>query len=414
MFLNLRSVMYPVDDLEKGKAWYRELLGVQPAVETEAMAIFAIGNDRVGLRKASRGNPGNGTGAVAHWAVADIDGAFQRLLDHGAEKVDGIRELMGGIHLATVRDPFGNLIGIGGMKGKPDNTAIEEKPSVTALWTTHMMAVSACETDVGMQGPDHLARLFLEAAQQGELEGGADLEKLKETYFVPGVCSYVLARTRMFDRFFTEALEKGIAQIVLLGAGYDSRPYRFVERLGTTRVFEMDAGPTQKHKQRCLAAAGVEIPEQIRFIPVNFNTDDMEALLVKGGYDPEARSLFIMEGVVYYLAPEAVDATLDFIRNRSGAGSLVAFDYIALWPGVFDAYGVKELMEFNASKQSGESGGRFLLEEGAITGFLDERGFDVDLHLNNEELVATALGRKDGAPLRKITGHFRIVQAVTR
>lgn len=119
------------------------------------------------------------------------------------------------------------------------------------------------------------------------------------------------------------------------------------------------------------------------------------------------------EGVTYYLAPEAVEATLEFIKLNSPSGSIVAFDYIALWPGIFDAYGVKELIDFNATKQSGESGNNFALEEGAVASFLSERGFKASHHLNSEEIEKKYLTLQDGTLFGHVTGSFRIVQAVT-
>ncbi len=118
------------------------------------------------------------------------------------------------------------------------------------------------------------------------------------------------------------------------------------------------------------------------------------------------------EGVTYYLSRTAVDATLEFIRAEAPKGSLVAFDYVAVWPGFFEAYGVKELIEFNSTRQSGESGGFFNIEKGAIESFLSERRFEISVHQNPGDLEKKFLTLNDGSLFGHVTGSFRIVRAL--
>ncbi len=420
MFLNLRSVIYQVNDLEKAKEWYGAVLNADPIIEQPTMAIYNIGSDRLVLNLADAQARGDGpgsssgcsSGAVAYWGVVDIHAECKRLMELGAAELNEVRHMGGGVHLAELKDPFGNILGIAGMAGAPDNKAIEEKPSKTALWTTLMRAFSTREESEEISGEDYLAEIFL---PEEEFESLGDLEnrmEMKEKYFVIGVYEYVMARTRIFDRFFEQALEGDFEQVVFLGAGYDSRPYRFHESLGETRIFELDIPPTQEHKKRRLAKAGIAIPSQVVHVPINFNTESMKDVLLAAGYDKSKKTLFMWEGVTYYLAKEAVDGVLAFVRSNAPEGSAIAFDYVALWAGVFDAYGVKELIEFNTTKQSGESGGFFMLEEGAIESFLSERGFEISVHQNNEELEKNFLTLEDGSLFGHVTGHFRIVQAV--
>ncbi len=311
---------YQVDDLQKAKEWYGAVLNAEPMVEQPSMVIYNIGTDKLGLKQGDAPAGGNGSGTVAYWGVADIHAEYKRLLELGAEEQNGIRRLFGGIHLAELKDPFGNMIGIGGMAGTPDNKAIEEKPSKTALWTTHMRAFSTREGNEAIRGEDYLAEIFLpeEAVETlGDLENRAEL---KEKYFVIGVYEYVMARTRIFDRFFEQALEGDFEQVVFLGAGYDSRPYRFHDCIGETRIFELDIPLTQEHKKQCLAKAGVAIPSGVVHVPINFNTDSMKDVLTAAGYDNNKKTLFMWEGVTYYLAKEAVDGVLEFVgSNAPGA-----------------------------------------------------------------------------------------------
>ena len=157
----------------------------------------------------------------------------------------------------------------------------------------------------------------------------------------------------------------------------------------------------------------MNITNQLTYVPINFNTESIKDALFAAGFDKDKKTLFMWEGVSYYLAADAVDAILEFIKSNSAIGSTVAFDYIAIWPGLFDAYGVKELIEFNKSKQPGESGSTFNIKEGTIESYLSERGFEISVHQNSEELEKNFLTLKDGSLFGHVTGSFRIVQALT-
>lgn len=414
MFLGLRSVIYDVDNLQKAKDWYRKVLGADPSIDQPESVSFNIGNDRLGLKLGPHFPRENDPGNVAYWAVSDIKAEYKRLIELGATDQGGIRNVEGDLYAATLKDPFGNTLGIGGLAGTPDNRAIEEKPSKTALWTTLMRAFSTGEANKNIRGQDHLAEIFLPEKQRLGLRDMKTRQHQKERYFVIGVYEYVMARTIIFDTFFEQALEQGFEQMVFLGAGYDTRPYRFAALLDSVAIFELDIPLTQEHKQRCLAKADVDIPGQINFVSINFNTESIKDALLSAGFDPGKKTFFIWEGVTYYLGATAVDATLEFVRCNSLAGSAIAFDYIALWPGIFDAYGVKELIEFNRKNQSGESGNSFALEEGAIDSFLSERGFEISDHLNSKEIEENYLTFDDGTLLGHVTGSFRIVRAVTK
>ena len=413
MFLNLRSVMYEVYDLNKAKEWYSKVLEIEPAFDQPDDVIYFIGGDRMVLHHADHPLHGGGSGTVAYWAVSNFKDKLQKLLDNGASEYGTVRDMGNGILLATVRDPFGNIIGIGGSGGKPDNRAIEEKPSKTALWTTQMRAFAAEEENEDIRGDDFLAEIFLTPEMRDELNKTENRQSYKEKNFVIGICEYVMARTRIFDQFYRQAIERGVDQIVLLGAGYDSRPYRISTSSTHVRIIELDVPPTQIRKKRCLAEAGIKIPDMHRFASINFNSQPLEDVLYAADYDPNQQTLFIWEGVTYYLGADAVEDTLDFITSHSPAGSMVAFDYIALWPGIFDAYGVKELIQFNIAEQAGESGAGFSIEERSVGPFLAKRGFEISVHQGPEDLEKNFLTLKDGTLFGRVTGSLRVVLAIT-
>ncbi len=127
----------------------------------------------------------------------------------------------------------------------------------------------------------------------------------------------MIARTAFFDNIFLDALNNKTPQIVFLGAGYDTRAYRFANSNQGTKIFELDAPPTQDRKKKCIKKARIDIPGHVTFVPINFNQESLKDVLDKAGYDHTQKTLFIWEGVSYYLETESVDRTLEFVSRDS-------------------------------------------------------------------------------------------------
>ncbi len=140
-----------------------------------------------------------------------------------------------------------------------------------------------------------------------------------------GMVDFVLARDRYVHDLMIREARAGLGQLVVLGAGFDTRPYRTAE-LASTPVFEVDHPATQRAKRAALAGV-VEPPSNVTFVGVDFDRDDLDARLRTAGYDPRSRTLFVWQGVTMYLTAEGVDATLAFIARHSPPGSIVVFDY---------------------------------------------------------------------------------------
>jgi predicted enzyme related to lactoylglutathione lyase len=109
MIKGLRTVIYPVADLEKGKAWYSRVLGSEPYFDQPFYAGYAVGGFELGL--IPNGVPGP-QGAVAYWGVTDAAAEVARLTGIGAEIHEALKDVGEGIKVATVIDPFGNQFGI--------------------------------------------------------------------------------------------------------------------------------------------------------------------------------------------------------------------------------------------------------------------------------------------------------------
>jgi predicted enzyme related to lactoylglutathione lyase len=107
MIQGLRTVVYPVTDMEKAKEWYTMVLGHGPYFDEPYYVGYAVGGFELGLL--AQGEPGS-QGAVAYWGVPDAEAALARLKKLGAEVHEEIQDH--GVKVATVKDPFGNVFGI--------------------------------------------------------------------------------------------------------------------------------------------------------------------------------------------------------------------------------------------------------------------------------------------------------------
>ena len=142
----------------------------------------------------------------------------------------------------------------------------------------------------------------------------------------PGLSSSIMARVRYFDDFVKKSIENGIEQLVVLGAGYDTRACR-IDELKDIKVFEVDHPNTQSFKIQKIGEIFGSLPDHVVYVPVDFEKETLGQKLFDNGYDSSKKTLFIMEGLIMYIPPKAVAKTLLFIVENSGRGSQVIFDY---------------------------------------------------------------------------------------
>lgn len=111
-FKGIYTVLYRVDDLDRGKAWYAQVLGTPPYFDQPFYVGFNVAGFELGLLPPEPGAAMGPGGTVAYWGVEDVPAAFERLLGLGAAEVEKPQDVGGDIVVATVRDPFGNLFGL--------------------------------------------------------------------------------------------------------------------------------------------------------------------------------------------------------------------------------------------------------------------------------------------------------------
>ncbi len=291
---------------------------------------------------------------------------------------------------------------------------VEQKPSETALFAAIYRAIANTDNRNEVLGSDYLAENFLPGLLKYLMKFKIIRGNIKNKghKLAPGIYEYVLARTAFFDNVFRDALNNQISQIVLLGAGYDTRPYRFTNLNNSTRIFELEISPTQNRKKKCLVKAKIDIPENVTFVPIDFNKETLQNVLEKAGYNKNENTLFVWEGVSYYLEPTSVDATLEFIKNYSPKESLIAFDYaVPLSDETIDNYyGAKEFASTWKKHHSNEPF-KFAINEDEIELFLGKRGLGVVDYLDNEQIEKTFLSKENGSLIGNVPGFFRFVVA---
>lgn len=112
MLLGLRTVVYYVSDIEQAKAWYNKAFNITPYFDTPFYVGYNVGGYELGLHPGKNAIPEDETGAVSYWGVENIASTLEHLLSVGAKPNKDIQDVGEAIKVASVIDPFGNIIGI--------------------------------------------------------------------------------------------------------------------------------------------------------------------------------------------------------------------------------------------------------------------------------------------------------------
>jgi methyltransferase (TIGR00027 family) len=148
-------------------------------------------------------------------------------------------------------------------------------------------------------------------------------------------------RTRFFDDAISGYLDK-VEQIVILGAGWDTRACHLAQKEGV-QVYEVDAPETQAQKRQALVKAKID-SSRVIFATADFNQESWLDALKRVDFDPEKPTFILWEGVTFYLEAKAVEATLQTVATQLAKGSAIAFDYAG--KHIVDGDTVKMLYRF--------------------------------------------------------------------
>ena len=144
---------------------------------------------------------------------------------------------------------------------------------------------------------------------------------------MPGSLGALLCRVRYIDDVLKRSLEEGLEQLVILGAGFDSRAYR-IAGIDQVQVFEVDLPGTRELKRIRVEQVLGAGPENVTLVGMDFDRQNLDDVLKGAGFQEGKRTLFIWEGVTQYLTAEAVNNTLEFVSGASGGGSAIVFTYV--------------------------------------------------------------------------------------
>jgi methyltransferase (TIGR00027 family) len=186
---------------------------------------------------------------------------------------------------------------------------------------------------------------------------------------VEPMINFAIVREQYVHDLIVAEARAGLGQIVILGAGFDTRAYRIPEIAGLP-LFEVDHPVTQAEKQAALRKVAPSLPGGHRFVGVDFETDDLGEQLRAASYREDLRTLFVWQGVSMYLTAAGIDRTLAFVAQHSAKGSAVVFDY-------FDAVEMEKggaaTIRFFTSAMGEKV--TFGIAETEIVAFLEARGF---------------------------------------
>ncbi len=232
----------------------------------------------------------------------------------------------------------------------------KSKSSETAEMTTVYKAIESIQSENDRVIYDPYAMIFLGNKWKKLIKRSFTLWLMKQLGKIkyPGFRNSIIARVRFMNECIKDCFPGDYTQIVILGAGYDMSAYCFSDILSNARVFEVDHPNTQNSKVAKIKEQIKDAPNNITYVPFNFETDDLKTSLISSGYAPSEKTLFIWEGVIYYLEKESAEQTLDFIVNNSAQGSKLAFDYLP--PEVIDGTSTDRLGKKmqNSLKKFGE------------------------------------------------------------
>lgn len=202
-----------------------------------------------------------------------------------------------------------------------DMSPIDAGPKPSALMVATQRAAHQL-LDRPLVLDDPVALTILGAVQAQVLRDNID--RFRDPASV-GMRSSVIVRSRLADDVWSEAVERGILQHVVLGAGLDTSAFRHPDT--PARIFEVDLPAMQAWKQARLREAGIAVPPSLHFVPVDFERVGLAEGLARAGFDADAPAIFSWLGVTMYLDEAAVFETLRFIAGCA-KGSAVLFEYV--------------------------------------------------------------------------------------
>jgi methyltransferase (TIGR00027 family) len=208
-------------------------------------------------------------------------------------------------------------------------------PSRTAILTAAARAFGSREPDSSVRNPDWLATRLIGPAELALIADHPLSQALDRDFQegigdpdVFGLVWLMLLRTRFIDELMDRAIRAGATQLVILGAGFDTRAHRFAELLQDTAIFEVDYGATQEYKKRRVEAVLGAQPANLVYAPIDFTRETLGEVLRRAGFEASRKTYYICEGVSMYVPEAGMKETLRSIAAESAPGSALLLEYL--------------------------------------------------------------------------------------
>jgi methyltransferase (TIGR00027 family) len=208
-------------------------------------------------------------------------------------------------------------------------------PSRTAILTAAARALGSREPDISVRNPDGVADRLIGPADLALISDhpiskafGSGFREAMDDPDVFGFVWLMLVRTRYIDEMMERAIHGGASQLVILGAGFDSRAHRFDSLLKNAAVVEIDHAVTQAYKKARVEAALGHAPANVVYAPIDFAQESLCDVLRHAGLRRDRKTYFLCEGLSMYVPEQGMKETLRAISAESAPGSAVLFEYL--------------------------------------------------------------------------------------
>lgn len=279
-----------------------------------------------------------------------------------------------------------------------------------------MRAVAAMDPDVKTRNPDTMARKFLSPVFWFWTWLDEDYDKCMPFIKFYRISAYYTqnACTKHIDGILAKAADNGLEQVVIIGAGLDSRAYRFHQQMPDVRFFEVDLPVTVARKQELVQSAMGSLPPSVTYVALDYRNGGMDGLLRQSGYHRKSKTLFIWEGVTRYIDAGAVDRTMQFIAENAAPASELVFDYI------FEDIATGDFSKMPRARYHSVRAAvhgypwKFGIAPDKSGDFVSNYGFSVISDLGAKELAQRYLVGSDGKIDGQPTPYVRIMHAVLK
>lgn len=216
-----------------------------------------------------------------------------------------------------------------------------------------------------------------------------------------------LCRSVYCETALKTAMRTGTEQYVILGAGFDTFAFREPEFMQKYMVYEIDHPKTQVDKMERIARAGLDIPDNLIFVGVDFTQDNLGEMLLSAGFDKTKKTFFSWIGVSYYLCREDIEKMLENISSFAADGSTLLFDYADA--GLFSS-DEKRVQNMIAMAKAGGEEMKSSFDYWSIEQMLSDYGFLIYEFLEPKDIQTRIIGKRD----MKAFEHINYVQAVIK